>query len=146
MLPMAPFRSRVFSAGNAAAFFLFAANLSSVFVFAQFLQNGLGHGPLAAGLWQLPPATADSAASAVQSPTAPCSRAAQIICSRPARMEQPCTDSFGVRAFTYPLLENGSVAERQIITGGCRLSLRAVPWAPGHTRQTLEDRKCTSVG
>jgi EmrB/QacA subfamily drug resistance transporter len=50
MLPMRFFRSRAFSAGNAASFLTFASVLGSVFFFAQFLQTGLGYGPLGAGL------------------------------------------------------------------------------------------------
>jgi EmrB/QacA subfamily drug resistance transporter len=54
MLPMRFFRSRAFSAGNAAIFFTFASLFGAVFFFAQFLQTGLGHGPLDAGLMLLP--------------------------------------------------------------------------------------------
>ena len=48
------FRSRAFSAGNAAIFFTFASLFGAVFFFAQFLQTGLGYGPLGAGLRLLP--------------------------------------------------------------------------------------------
>jgi EmrB/QacA subfamily drug resistance transporter len=54
MLPMRFFRSRGFSAGNAATFFLFASLFGAVFFFAQFLQTGLGHDPLEAGLRLVP--------------------------------------------------------------------------------------------
>jgi EmrB/QacA subfamily drug resistance transporter len=54
MLPMRFFRSRAFSAGNAAMFFTFASLFGAVFFFAQLLQTGLGYGPLAAGLRLLP--------------------------------------------------------------------------------------------
>ena len=54
MLPMRFFRSRAFSAGNAATFCLFASLFAGVFFFAQFLQAGLGYGPLEAGLRLLP--------------------------------------------------------------------------------------------
>jgi EmrB/QacA subfamily drug resistance transporter len=54
MLPMRFFRSRAFSAGNAAIFFTFASLFGAVFFFAQFLQTGLGYGPLGAGLRLLP--------------------------------------------------------------------------------------------
>ncbi len=54
MLPMRFFRSRAFSAGNAAIFFTFAALFGAVFFFAQLLQSGLGYGPLGAGLRLLP--------------------------------------------------------------------------------------------
>jgi len=54
MLPMRFFRSRAFSAGNAAMFFTFASLFSAVFFFAQYLQTGLGYGPLEAGLRLLP--------------------------------------------------------------------------------------------
>jgi EmrB/QacA subfamily drug resistance transporter len=50
MLPMAFFRSRAFSAGNAAIFFTFASLFGAVFFFAQLLQTVLGYGPLDAGL------------------------------------------------------------------------------------------------
>jgi EmrB/QacA subfamily drug resistance transporter len=54
MLPMRFFRSRAFSAGNAAVFLTFAALFAGVFFFAQFLQTGLGYGPFDAGLRLLP--------------------------------------------------------------------------------------------
>jgi EmrB/QacA subfamily drug resistance transporter len=54
MLPMRLFRSRAFSAGNATIFFLNASLTGAVFLMAQFLQVGLGHRPLAAGLGLLP--------------------------------------------------------------------------------------------
>jgi MFS family permease len=54
MLPMRFFRSRAFSSGNASSFFLFAPLFGGVFFFAQFLQIGLGHGPLDAGLRLVP--------------------------------------------------------------------------------------------
>ncbi|HMI70953.1 MAG TPA: MFS transporter [Solirubrobacteraceae bacterium] len=50
MLPMRFFRSRAFSSGNAAVFFLFASLFGAVFFLAQFLQTGLGQGPLEAAL------------------------------------------------------------------------------------------------
>jgi EmrB/QacA subfamily drug resistance transporter len=54
MLPMRFFRSRAFSAGNAAIFFTFAALFASVFFYAQLLQTVLGYGPLDAGLRLMP--------------------------------------------------------------------------------------------
>jgi EmrB/QacA subfamily drug resistance transporter len=54
MLPMHFFRSRAFSAGNAAIFFTFASLFGAVFFYAQLLQTGLGYGPLDAGLRLLP--------------------------------------------------------------------------------------------
>jgi MFS family permease len=54
MLPMRFFRLRAFSSGNAGVFFLFAALFGAVFFLAQFLQTGLGHGPLGAGLRLVP--------------------------------------------------------------------------------------------
>jgi EmrB/QacA subfamily drug resistance transporter len=54
MLPMRFFRSRAFSAGNAAIFFTFASLFGAVFFYAQLLQTGLGYGPLDAGLRLLP--------------------------------------------------------------------------------------------
>jgi EmrB/QacA subfamily drug resistance transporter len=54
MLPMRFFRSRAFSAGNVSIFFSLAALFSAVFFLAQFLQVGLAHGPLDAGLRLLP--------------------------------------------------------------------------------------------
>jgi EmrB/QacA subfamily drug resistance transporter len=50
MLPMRFFRSRAFSAGNAGVFFLFASLFGAVFFLPQFLQTGLGDGPLEAAL------------------------------------------------------------------------------------------------
>ena len=54
MLPMRLFASRRFSAGNAAAFFHWGSAFGAVFFMSQFLQNGLGYGPLAAGLRLMP--------------------------------------------------------------------------------------------
>jgi MFS family permease len=54
MLPMRFFRSRAFSAGNAAIFFTFASLFSAVFFYAQLLQTGLHYGPLGAGLRLMP--------------------------------------------------------------------------------------------
>jgi EmrB/QacA subfamily drug resistance transporter len=54
MLPMRFFRSRAFSAGNAAIFLTFASLFGAVFFFAQMLQTALGYGPLEAGLRLIP--------------------------------------------------------------------------------------------
>jgi EmrB/QacA subfamily drug resistance transporter len=54
MLPMRFFRSRAFSAGNAAIFFAVGSLFCAVFFMSQFLQAGLGYGPLGAGLRLLP--------------------------------------------------------------------------------------------
>ena len=54
MLPMRFFRDRAFSAGNASIFCAGAALFCAVFFIAQFLQTGLGYGPLDAGLRLLP--------------------------------------------------------------------------------------------
>jgi EmrB/QacA subfamily drug resistance transporter len=54
MLPLELFRSRAFSAGNAAIFLTFASLFSAVFFYAQLLQTGLGYGPLETGLRLLP--------------------------------------------------------------------------------------------
>jgi MFS family permease len=54
MLPMGFFRARAFSAGNAAIFCAVGALFCAVFFMAQFLQVGLGYGPLDAGLRLLP--------------------------------------------------------------------------------------------
>jgi predicted MFS family arabinose efflux permease len=54
MLPMRFFRSRAFSAGNAAIFCAVASLFGAVFFMSQFLQSGLGYGPLDAGLRMLP--------------------------------------------------------------------------------------------
>jgi EmrB/QacA subfamily drug resistance transporter len=54
MLPMRLFASRRFAAGNAAVFFLWGSAFGAVFFMSQFLQNGLGYGPLAAGLRLMP--------------------------------------------------------------------------------------------
>jgi EmrB/QacA subfamily drug resistance transporter len=54
MLPVRLFGERSFAAGNAAAFTVFAMLLALVFLMAQFLQTGLGFGPLGTGLRLLP--------------------------------------------------------------------------------------------
>jgi EmrB/QacA subfamily drug resistance transporter len=54
MLPLRLFRSRAFSAGNAAIFFLNASLTGAVFLMPQFQQVTLGQGPLGAGLRLLP--------------------------------------------------------------------------------------------
>jgi EmrB/QacA subfamily drug resistance transporter len=54
MLPMHFFRSRAFSAGNAAIFGAVGSLFCAVFFMSQFLQAGLGYGPLGAGLRLLP--------------------------------------------------------------------------------------------
>jgi predicted MFS family arabinose efflux permease len=54
MLPMRFFRSRAFSAGNAAIFFAMGSLFCGVFFLAQFMQTALGEGPLGAGLRLLP--------------------------------------------------------------------------------------------
>jgi EmrB/QacA subfamily drug resistance transporter len=54
MIPLEYFRSRSFSAGNAAIFLTFAALFSAVFFYPQLLQVALGDGPLQAGLRLIP--------------------------------------------------------------------------------------------
>ncbi|QKV73432.1 DHA2 family efflux MFS transporter permease subunit [Amycolatopsis sp. Hca4] len=54
MLPLHLFRSRRFAAGNVVIFCHWASALGAVFFMAQFLQDGLGYGPLAAGLGLAP--------------------------------------------------------------------------------------------
>jgi EmrB/QacA subfamily drug resistance transporter len=54
MIPMRFFRQRDFSAGNAAMFLLTGTLMSAIFFMAQFLQAGLGLGPLVTGLGLLP--------------------------------------------------------------------------------------------
>jgi EmrB/QacA subfamily drug resistance transporter len=54
MIPLGFFRSRAFSAGNAAIFFTFAALFSAVFFYPQLLQVALGGSPLEAGLRLIP--------------------------------------------------------------------------------------------
>jgi EmrB/QacA subfamily drug resistance transporter len=54
MLPLTLFRARAFSAGNAGILLTFASLFAAVFFVAQFLQTGLGYGPLGAGLRLLP--------------------------------------------------------------------------------------------
>jgi hypothetical protein len=54
MLPMRLFGSRAFSAGNTAIVFLWGSAFGAAFFMAQFLQNGLHYGPLAAGLRLMP--------------------------------------------------------------------------------------------
>lgn len=50
MVPLRLFRSRAYSAGNAACLCVFAVLFGMVFFMAQFLQTGLGYDPLGAGL------------------------------------------------------------------------------------------------
>lgn len=50
MLPLHLFRSRRFTAANVVIFFHWSSAFGVVFFMAQFLQTGLGYGPLAAGL------------------------------------------------------------------------------------------------
>ncbi len=54
MLPLSFFRSRSFSAGNAAIFCTFGSLFTCVFFYPQLLQIVLGNGPLDAGLKLLP--------------------------------------------------------------------------------------------
>jgi EmrB/QacA subfamily drug resistance transporter len=54
MIPMSFFRSRAFSAGNAAIFFVFGSLFAEVFFFSQLLQTGLGYDALGAGLRLMP--------------------------------------------------------------------------------------------
>lgn len=54
MLPMRFFASRAFSAGAGASFLLSASLYSTVFFMAQYLQAGLGHDAMAAGLRLVP--------------------------------------------------------------------------------------------
>ena len=54
MVPLRLFRSRPIAAGNMATFSVFALLMAMVFFMAQFLETGLGYGPLGAGLRLLP--------------------------------------------------------------------------------------------
>jgi EmrB/QacA subfamily drug resistance transporter len=54
MLPLRFFKSRTFSAANAAAFGMSGAVFSAAFLTAQYFQLGLGYSPLATGLRLLP--------------------------------------------------------------------------------------------
>jgi len=54
MVPLGLFRIRAYAAGNAACLCVFAVLFGLVFFMAQFLQTGLGYGPLGAGLRLLP--------------------------------------------------------------------------------------------
>jgi EmrB/QacA subfamily drug resistance transporter len=54
MISFALFRSRGFSASNAVSFWMWAALFGALFLMTQFLQTGLGNGPLEAGLKILP--------------------------------------------------------------------------------------------
>lgn len=54
MLPMRLFANREFSAGNASTLLLTASLFSTVFFLAQYLQIGLGNGPVGSGLRYLP--------------------------------------------------------------------------------------------
>jgi EmrB/QacA subfamily drug resistance transporter len=54
MLPMRFFRSRAFSAANAASLCMWFGMFGSIFLLAQFLQTAQGYSPLAAGVRLLP--------------------------------------------------------------------------------------------
>ncbi|WFB10860.1 MFS transporter [Streptomyces sp. LX-29] len=54
LMPIHFFRSRAFSAGNAAMFLLFGSAMAGLFFYAQFLQTVLEYGPLDAGLRLVP--------------------------------------------------------------------------------------------
>lgn len=54
MLPLRLFRSRAFAAGTVASFLVFGALYGSVFFLGQFLQSGLGHSPMEAGVRLIP--------------------------------------------------------------------------------------------
>lgn len=54
MLPMRLFRSRAFSAINAASMLMFVGMFGAIFLLSQFLQNVLGYSPTEAGLRMLP--------------------------------------------------------------------------------------------
>ena len=54
MLSMALLHSRPFTAGNAAIFCILGSGLGGLFFVSQLLQNGLGYGPLSAGLRLMP--------------------------------------------------------------------------------------------
>ena len=54
MLPLRFFRSRAFSAANAASLLMFFGMFGAIFLLAQFLQTAQGYGPLSAGLRTLP--------------------------------------------------------------------------------------------
>lgn len=54
MLPMRFFRVRAFTLANASNFCLFASLYGTTFMLAQYLQNSIGYGPLAAGLRLVP--------------------------------------------------------------------------------------------
>ncbi|GAA3284641.1 MFS transporter [Dactylosporangium vinaceum] len=54
MLPLRLFRSRAFSAGNAAIFFHWGSALGALFFMAQFLQTGLNFSPMRAGFGLMP--------------------------------------------------------------------------------------------
>jgi MFS family permease len=54
MVPLRLFRTPAFAAGNVVAFAVFAMLLALVFFMAQYLQTGLGYGPLGTGVRLLP--------------------------------------------------------------------------------------------
>lgn len=54
MLPLGLFRSRQFSAANAASLLMSVGMFGSIFLLSQFLQAGLGYSPVSAGLRTLP--------------------------------------------------------------------------------------------
>jgi EmrB/QacA subfamily drug resistance transporter len=54
MIPVSFFRSRGFSAGNTAIFFVFGSLFAEVYFFSQLLQTGMGYDALGAGLRLMP--------------------------------------------------------------------------------------------
>ncbi len=54
MVPLRLYASRTFAAGNVSSFMLFGSLFAAVYFVAQFLQAGLGYGPLGAGLRMIP--------------------------------------------------------------------------------------------
>src|SRR5579859_1322146 len=62
MISLGLFRDRTFSTANAVSLFMYGGLFGALFLVAQFLQNGLGESPLAAGIrllpWAAPPMVA----------------------------------------------------------------------------------------
>jgi Major Facilitator Superfamily len=54
MVPLRLFRERSYAVGNASGFCMFAVMFAMLFFITQFLQTGLGYGPLGAGLRLVP--------------------------------------------------------------------------------------------
>jgi EmrB/QacA subfamily drug resistance transporter len=119
VVPLSYFRSRAFSAGNAAGFFLTAALFGAVFFLAQFMQVAFGSGPLKAGLQLLP----WTATLFLVAPIA--GRLVDRIGERPLVVTGLATQAVGI--FWISQVSNGPVQYSELvlplIVAGCGVSM-----------------------